>query len=530
MLKFNQDWRSTRDSAAENIRQIANQPSFVPRVGELVLWCHTIKGEIRRHPQTKEFRFFDPESGRFSEHPQWIGGVISQAPSPDEPVGVDDLLREGKKQKAVTYSGFRVECLPNPNDKEKSLSMRYSHVPLHHIRPMAFRREIMLGISPSDWHPTIRNCMTAMGTIAQLERYSFHGIWPDANVKSKGCAYGAETYYIGDVVRLLHKGATVVTDILHMTDFVFKFKGFHPDHHERVAPHSVSQIHADFHGFGYTLDVKRSKSGVPVNPMEENNNLPQWVYGYGPWYHIFEPDKLMMTSCVGVLGRLYEAVAVQTWLPYTNVPLMQAGHESLVEAREYALQWDERLKNPPKPFRICEDRVECLDIVSFNGRAVNCFEDPYIPILWRRVMTEIDKVPWKRNTEPPEAHEYRAIPMGQAGDEDKIEGSVLKHVVRGLVHGEEGEEKKEEDGNATREDEDQEDPTTPRETVEPIIDDGPEGGDSNDDDKRYDSEDGNSNHKRIRLGNGGYKSASSREDEAKLLAKMKSRLGGIDQY
>lgn len=490
-------------------------------MGELVLWCHTIKGEIRQHPQTKEFRFFDPVSGRFGQHPQWVGGVISQAPSPDQPVGLNDLLGEGKKQKAVPYSGFRVECLPNPNDMEKSMSMRYSHVPMHHIRPMAFRREIMLGISPTDWHPTIQNCMTAMGTIAQLERYNFHGTWPDANVKSKGCAYGAETYYIGDVVRLLHKGTTMVTDILHITEFVFKFKGFHPDHHERVTPHSVSEIHADFHGFGYTLDIKRSRSGVRVNPMEENNGLPQWVYVYGPWYHIFEPNKPMQISCVGVLGRLFESVAVQTWLPNTNLPsLMQAGRESLVEARDYALRWDERLQNPPKPFRICEDRIECLDIVSFNGRAVNCFEDPYIPILWRRVMTEIDKVPWKRNTEPLEEgqHEYRAIPWGQVGDEDQVEKSVLNDVVRGLVHGNEEEAAADEDGGG----------------------DGNEAGGERGDpavEKVYGSEDPNpSSSKRMKLGDGGYKSTSisissnEDDDDAKLLAMMKARLGGTDKY
>ena len=483
--------------------------------------------------------------------------MISQAPSPDEPVGLEDLLREGKKQKAVTYSGFRVECLPNPNEKEKSLSMRYSHVPMHHIRPMAFRREIMLGISPSNWHPTIRNCMIANGTIAQLERYSFHGTWPDANVKSQGCAYGAETYYIGDVVRLLHKGAAVVTDILHITDFVFKFKGFHPDRHERVAADSVSQIHADFHGFGYTLDIKRSLGGVRVNPMEDNNGLPQWVHAYGPWYHIFEPNQPMTISCVGVLGRLFEDVAVRTWLPNTNIPsAMQAGREGLVEARKYALQCDERLKNPPKPFRICEDRLECLDIESFNGRAVNRFEDPYIPFLWRRVMAEIDRVPWKRNTEPPEEHEYRAIPWGQAGDEDEAEKRVLDRVVRGLVHGDQedadadvdadaegdgdaerdgdgdGDENRDGDGNGDGNEGGDEDAEGDGDGDGDGNDAGDEGGEEGDphDDDGDDSETASPTHKRMKLGDGGYKSTSSNEDQAKLLAQVKLRLGKDDQY
>ena len=447
---FNQDWRSTRESAAETIRQIAEQPLFVPRVGELVLWCHTIKGEIRRHPHSKEFRLFDPVSGRWGKHPRWIGGVISQAPSPDEPISQDDILNEGKRKKAVTYSGFRVECLPNPNDRDKSLSLRYSHVPMHHIRPLTYWKEFMLGIPPGDWHPTIRNCMTTMGTIAQIERYQFHGIWPDANIHSKGCAYGAETFYIGDVVRMHFDDTTVVTDILHITDIVFKFKGYHPDHNERVLPHLVSTINADFHGYGYTTDIKRSSFRVQVNPTLHNHGLPKMVYDYGPWFYIFQPNEVMTTSCTTILGRLFEGDAIRKWLPDTDEgdavksrfsdtnndsPLMQAGFQGLLEMRKSALEWDERMKNPSKPYRLCERRVDALDILTFNGRDVSRFEDEYIPFLWRRVMAEVDKVPWKSKTEPPVPHEYRAISYGQAGDEDETEKSVLRRVVRGVILG-----------------------------------------------------------------------------------------------
>lgn len=463
------DWRATRELAAKTLPQIASQPSFVPRVGELVLWCHTIEGEIQQHPQSKEFRFFDPKSGRFGKHPRWLGGVIAQAPVPEEPVGLDDLLTEGEKKKAVPYSGFRVECLPNPNDRDKSLTLQYSHVPMHHIRPMACWKEIMAGTAPDDWHPTIRNCMTALGTISQIERYCFHGTWPTAYVESRGCAYGAEMFFVGDVVRMLHEeGATTITDILHVTDLAWKYEDFRPDHHERVLPRTVSRVHAEFHGHGYTMDINRSRSRVGVDPKADNHGLPEMVYGYGAWYHIFEPDTTMSVSCVGVFGRLYEPDAVQQWFPEMNATAwLNMGYEGIVEAKKNALEWDERMKNPAKPFLICEHRSQGLDITSFNGRSVGSMDDPYDPSLWRRVLAEIDRVPGNTNMEALSARGSmaltspgRGVGMRSGGmmmstgvdivdleeqadgeDEEGVEGDegdedeVLDPVVRGLVHG-----------------------------------------------------------------------------------------------
>lgn len=437
-------------------------------MGELVLWCHTIEEEIRQHPRTKEFRLFSPKSGRFGKHPRWLGGVIAQVPVPEEPVGLDDLLTEGEKKKAVPYSGFRVECLPNPNDSDKSLTLQYSHVPMHHIRPMAFWKEILAGLAPGDWHPTIRNCMTALGTISQIERYCFHGTWPTAYVKSKGCAYGAEMYFIGDVVRMLHEeGATMTTDILHVTDLAWKYEAFRPDHPGRVLPRTVSRVHAEFHGRGYTTDINRSRSRVAVDLKADNHGLPEMVYGYGIWYHIFEPDTTMSVSCIGVLGRLYEPDAVQKWFPETNAtPWLSIGCEGVVEAKKNALEWDERMKNPAKPFLMCEHRSQGLDITSFNGRSVGSMDEPYDATLWRRVLAEIDRVPGDTSMEPPSARgsgastpapgrgvgnpermrggRRRTMMMmmmntgidvadeeKQEGEEDGGEGSV----ARGLVHG-----------------------------------------------------------------------------------------------
>lgn len=446
---MNQDWRATRKIAAEGLRRIFSQPAFIPRVGELVLWCDATTIEIRQDPQSKEFRIYDSSSGEFGEHPRWLGGVITQGPVEDEPVGLGDLLTPKMKKMAVTYTGFRVECLPDPNHHDKTMSLQYRYVYMHHIRPLAFWKEILLGIPSTVWHPSIRNCMTVMGTIAQLERYNFDGIWPDAQVKSEGFAYGAEEIFVGDVVRLFDEDTTTVTDILHVTDLVFHFYDFQSKKHERVKSGDAETIYAKFHGFHYTSDIDRSFNRVRVEPSKKNHGLPAWVHDYGTWYHLRETDRQYGTSCVQFLGRLFEPAAIQKWFPEAGgSSMLNIGFAGVKEAKDNACQWDNRMKNPPKPYWIGETRVQCLDINRFNNQSVDSVEDPKTECIWAQFLGRDDED--SGNTSLLSAVGEMAVERrnarGRAIDEDadvdmewdeQDQGpnqGVMNYAVQGLTH------------------------------------------------------------------------------------------------
>lgn len=378
------------------LTEIAKKPSFVPRVGELVLWCRTFHGEIRQN-RTGEYMFFDAESNIFTGYPTWMGGVVTQVPIPSQPVKLDDILSETKKIYAVNNSGFRIECYPDPNSKNKDFSNQYNYVPLHQIRPMAFWKEIIAGIAVKDWHPTIKNCLTAMATFSSIERYRFRGTWPNANVYSKGCFLGAECIFVGDTIRLTPEGKGRVTDVLHIMDVVLKFKNIQPMSNGGLTGDNASRINITFHGYGYTLDVKRSKSRLPAGRDKSGYGISQSMQGYGQWYHMSKPGDLLSVSFSSVLGRLFEFEAVQKWIPQNGNNELDIGRPGIIESREYAKQNDARLKNQ-KPIFLSDSRIESLDLLSFNGIEVGATNDERDPRLWRNALAVIDRVQHRATT------------------------------------------------------------------------------------------------------------------------------------
>lgn len=370
--------------------EVAKQPSYIPRVGELVLWCRTVHGEIRRN-NTGEYMFFDPESKIFTGYPSWLGGVITQVPISSQPVRLDDILSETEKDYAVNSSGFRVECYADPNSTVKDISKQYSYVPLHHIRPMTFWKDIVSGDSEKDWHPTIRNCLTAMATFSMIERYRFRGTWPNANVYAKGCFLGAESIFVGDTIRLMPERTTQVIDVLRITNVVLRFHGLKPKISGGITGDDASHISIVFHGYGYTLDFNRSKSLLPTGREKPEHGISRAMQGYGQWYHISEPGDLLSVSFSSVVGRLFEKEAVQKWIPQHGKSALDIGRPGTVESREYAKRHDARL-GIKTPIHLSDSRIECLDLHSFNGIEVGPTNTDRDPTLWRNVLAVIDGV------------------------------------------------------------------------------------------------------------------------------------------
>jgi hypothetical protein len=129
--KYSFDWKAERKTLPPHLLQTSLQHSFIPRVGELVLWCPLFPDELDLvfNSETGFYQFYSFDQMRFLGFPNWHGGVIAAAPSSiavDGPLDFPDILSNPQKKSAYNTSGFRVETFPDPNnDADKSLSKQY---------------------------------------------------------------------------------------------------------------------------------------------------------------------------------------------------------------------------------------------------------------------------------------------------------------------------------------------------------------------------------------------------------------------
>lgn len=169
------DWCVESTVSKETRERLSSQPSFVPRVGEIVLWYWNIDGELKKEPATGQLKVWDGASRAFKGHPTWLGGVVTQIPIISQPVQVGEITHKTKKRYNVNQSGFRIECYPDPDEDDKAFSKQYTYVHMNHIRPMALFLDVMNGISDTKWHPTIFNALKAMTCVSCIDRYKLKG-------------------------------------------------------------------------------------------------------------------------------------------------------------------------------------------------------------------------------------------------------------------------------------------------------------------------------------------------------------------
>lgn len=362
---------------------VSRQSSFVPRVGELVLWCDQIDGEIRQDPSSGDFLVFHPRTRRFTGYPRWMGGVITQAPVSEQPIGFEDIEREPGKEHAVTSSGFRIEMYPGPNARNKNLSNRYSHVPMHHIRPLAFWMEYMAGIPNEDWHPTIKNCLEAMGTLSTIKRYRLMGERPGAKLYAKGCFLGAEALFAGDIVRVSLGPERIVSEVLEIHDVVTRVENVGSEN-ELLLGETNQRMYIEFTGSAFTLDPNRSATQIPIDPID----IHPLMRDYGPWYYVgFSLDTVTLDHSQ-ILGRLFEKQALELWSPRYRSTVMDMGSKGVLEARGYATNRDCRVKHAEDLY-VTDSRADALNLRTFNGIDVGAPDPELDPRLWQDVLASL---------------------------------------------------------------------------------------------------------------------------------------------
>ncbi|KAI9705912.1 MAG: hypothetical protein M1836_005318 [Candelina mexicana] len=390
------DWRAERTSLPARIRRECTQYSFTPRLGELVLWTREISGEIIFDKDRFEFKMVDVNTGQDYGHPQWMAGVVGQVA--EETVRPEDLLMETDKDFNVNMSGFRVECLPDPNSEQKGYSLQYKYLPLNHIRPFNFWQQYLHGIKERDWHPSIRHALTVMSSLSVVEKFRFKGTWPNATVFCKGLYLGAEAIFVGDAIRIMPPSKEKrITDVLWVQSIRLRLLNLNhqADEDKYLDEEDRFAIVLYLIGKAYTTSRKRAYQDMAVSTSEVTTTFPPGMRGYDQWYHLHNPKNNYLVSKDRVLGRCFEADAMTMWFGHSTIDV---GLEGVRAARLYSSEKDKRILGSRNRWYWGETRVDVLDLETLNGLPVGQYDETRNPALWRKLIPTIDGVAGKTET------------------------------------------------------------------------------------------------------------------------------------
>lgn len=371
----------------ETFQRVSTQSAFIPRVGELILWHRNLSGEVRVDPTTKELKIWD--GTKLTGHPTWLAGVVTQVPVDEEPVSYDDIAAQTEKKHGVNMSGFRIECYPDPNGKDKSFSHQYTYVPMHHIRPMAFIQDVTRGTPADTGHPTILHAMKATTSISCVDRYRLSGKWPDYDVHHRALYLGAENLWIGDSIRVLPQqaGKNRVTEVMIPKTFIVRTLGLKSSLDGTVTGTNASHIEIVLRGKVYTTDPTSSSKSIPASFPAASPMGP-----YGPWYHRSGPNSLHEIQCHHILGRLFEYPALKRW--YRDIPPADAlniGLDGVLSARRHAIANRTTKGVDESGYFWGEHRADALGLATFNGIDVGIHDQSREPRKWRQVLAILDQ-------------------------------------------------------------------------------------------------------------------------------------------
>ncbi|KAK5047514.1 hypothetical protein LTR84_006611 [Exophiala bonariae] len=432
------DWRATHEHQGLGAAVVENhltsmelQHSFIPRIGELVLW---IPQFLHQHSlmidENSEYKFYSFDQKCFHGHPSWRAGVVAQVPSAKAQNGLidfPDIQGLPEKKTTLNTSGFLIETFPDPNDEmDKSASKQSRYVALRDIRPLSHWRMLLRGIPRERWHPSIKNALTCMTSMSLLEKFWFSGQWPNAHIRCKGLFLGPELIIVGDAVRIRPEGPrngtkSTCTDVLVVEQIRFNLVDIKEYFTYPDSEHLASSYTITLKGKGYTLDENRSYDAqltdssdlriVPSQvPLYEVKTTFKAVGAadYGNWYYLHDPMKRYEISHDMVFGRLYEAGAVQLWTGQIQtkeainahlVPSLGFDVMGIETGRQFGTQSDQRLEQVPDG-AICwylgDHRADALDLEFFNGNKIGRYEavrDKATQEQWRNHVKVLNGLP-----------------------------------------------------------------------------------------------------------------------------------------
>ncbi|KAL5339102.1 transcription-silencing protein Clr2-domain-containing protein [Aspergillus crustosus] len=390
------DWRAERAGIEEYLEALDLRPSYIPRLGEIVLWAPNFDGDLVWNPATQRIQIYSPAKEKWLKAPEWRAGVIGQIPT--EELILQDIVETTEKKWGLNYSGFRVETLPDPNGFDKSYSLHYSYVPLKCVKPFNSFELFLQGTPRENLHPSIENAMTIMSSFSLVEKYFFRGQWPDASILCRGIFIGAEMLAIGDAIRLKPKGYQAGIDPRPSTVDVMVIKEIRLDLSQCDEDPKSKQLAEKYQvrlsGKLYTLNEERAQSfnnGQPARPLSSQevvdvfNNVG--MGGYGDWYEL-HPGSIVDVSQDMVLGRCYEPDAMKLLSDSLSLSYDLQG---VLSAREYSRQVDERIPEG-KHWFWGDFRTQTLAIDSLNGEDAGHYSETRDMKMWRANLRIVDGI------------------------------------------------------------------------------------------------------------------------------------------
>jgi hypothetical protein len=367
----------------------------MPRVGELVVFVRKLgEGEeILYNPYTELYKVYNTKAMNPKDkgrNPEWEAGIVTQ--TAEEQPFISDLTASGENEKkfGVNYSGYRVEPLPDPNDKDKSASRRHAWVPLSQIRPFAFFNEYLRGVSGLEWHHTIGNGIMVMSTVSLVDKYRFKGNWPAAEIFCRGIYIGSELIVVGDLVRLVPHGTELkkeVTDIIKITSIKYVLTSLDKasdNDTDEGRPYN-SAIHVV--GKAYTSDISCAYISPDTSQAVELSDPPESIRPYNTWYYKHDPSKFTVLPFTQLLSRQLDYSALSIWFP--GQELLSKGLEGVIQGRAFSTS---NLKLIPegKLWFWADHRTEALDLDTMNGVDVAAHDGSRDPKRWRKEIKILD--------------------------------------------------------------------------------------------------------------------------------------------
>ncbi|KAI4093539.1 MAG: hypothetical protein LQ339_007677, partial [Xanthoria mediterranea] len=394
------DWRAEKPLVQKFASVIPKQPAFIPRSGEIVLYIRSLPPgiQLQQDPKTHHFSLHDTIRNRPAGSPKWLAGVVTQTPS--TPLDSASLYppppgdgTHPTDSPSLNQSGFRIEPLPSPNSSDKNLSKQHTYTPLHLIRPFAFWQHLLAGTLEPEWHISIHNALTASATVSLINRSRFTGHWPNAAIYSDGLFVGAESYWIGDTVRLLlpppnppNAPNPTTLLVLQIQKIITQFHTLSPEPSlpALVTGNRCQRITLTIQGPVFTSSRPQTSlsSHHRRRAHPTRQSPPMRTYQGIEWWHLDAPEEIHSVSFANIHSRLYESEAVASYLP-TKANIhheteTEIEMESILQARTIAAATDERIvdtdanqdregETAKGKWFWADCRADGLDLQSVNG-------------------------------------------------------------------------------------------------------------------------------------------------------------------
>jgi hypothetical protein len=370
------DWRADQEALPDLISKVQRDPQWIPRVGDILLYVRNVPQgfKISQDAQTGECLLYDPQNNNpGAAKAVWEAGLVSQAPAERSEGG----------EWCVSQTGVRIEPVPNPNDTNKSLSKRYTYVPVEHTRPFYLWEEYLGYVPREERHSTIQNVFTVSATMSLMGKHRFHGNWPTAYIHCHAIYIGTELIMVGDSVRLAPKAGddNVIADVLVVKTIRLRLSNLgdaSSNDYDEGRPYNTEIW---IYGSGYTTTASRSNDEW-LSEKNGSTEIPKSGSGYGTWFPLHPPNKELAVPFSRIISRLYERDALESWVPD---PDLDSGRDGVLDARHFASKHDKRIvANVGTTWYWADSRAEALDLQTINGLDISKNDIDRDPQEWRK--------------------------------------------------------------------------------------------------------------------------------------------------